>query len=178
MNDLTDRIQFRPVEQEDLETLRKYVNDPSIMQFSSPYRQISRREQQEWYESLQGEKSKYVLAIIDPEKDLAIGIVGLYNIHSIHRNAQFRIRIGDQKYHRKGIGTMATQYMVDYAFTQLHLRRVWLQVFENNDIAISLYEKVGFVKEGLLRKAAYINGQNLNVIIMGILMEEWSARQQ
>lgn len=176
MRNITEQIQFRPIEPEDLESLRSHLNDSAAVQFSSPYRPISRRQQQEWYESLQRDRSRHVLAIVDRTKNLAIGTVGLYNIHSIHQNAEFKIRIGDSGYHGKQIGTLATEYMVDYAFRHLRLRRVWLHVFENNERALAMYEKVGFVREGLLRKAAYINGQELNLVVMGILAEEWRAK--
>lgn len=48
-----------------------------------------------------------------------------------------------------------------------------LGVFDFNTPAIHCYEKVGFVKEGMLRDARK-NGDNYwNLIEMGILEDEW-----
>jgi RimJ/RimL family protein N-acetyltransferase len=49
-----------------------------------------------------------------------------------------------------------------------------LHVFKTNIRAIRSYEKIGFVKEGLLRKAAHIDGKYLDIVVMGILREEYA----
>jgi RimJ/RimL family protein N-acetyltransferase len=63
-----------------------------------------------------------------------------------------------------------------FAFDDLNLERVYLHVFETNKAAIRVYEKIGFVHEGVLRKAAYINGEYLSLIVMGILKDEYTNR--
>tara|TARA_Y100000031_G_scaffold22006_1_gene22809 strand:- start:1389 stop:1577 length:189 start_codon:yes stop_codon:yes gene_type:complete len=54
---MEDLIQFRPIEPEDLEVLRGYINDESVMVSSgAPYRQVSSHQQQQWWEALQKDK--------------------------------------------------------------------------------------------------------------------------
>jgi RimJ/RimL family protein N-acetyltransferase len=50
-----------------------------------------------------------------------------------------------------------------------NLNRIFLYVYETNPRAIRAYEKVGFVKEGLLRDAIYRNGCYINVLLMSVL---------
>lgn len=59
------------------------------------------------------------------------------------------------------------------ALHQIDLHRVNLHVFSTNAAAIHLYEKVGFVHEGVLRQAAHIDGRYVDVVVMGILREEY-----
>ncbi len=47
-----------------------------------------------------------------------------------------------------------------------------MHVISTNQAAIAMYAKLGFVKEGLLRQAAYIDGAYLDVVLMGILRED------
>jgi len=77
----------------------------------------------------------------------------------------------------KGYASEVLKFTVDYAFRVLNLHRVSLGVFETNERALNLYKKVGFVEEGRLRKANWIDGAWRNVVLMGILDEEWSARK-
>jgi RimJ/RimL family protein N-acetyltransferase len=72
----------------------------------------------------------------------------------------------------KGYGTFAVTHLLNYAFRDLNLNRVYLYVFENNERAIRLYRKVGFVREGLMRQSEYINGTYISLIVMGLLRDE------
>ena len=62
-----------------------------------------------------------------------------------------------------------------YAFTELNLRRVTLNVFEYNPRAIRCYEKLGFQHEGRVRKYLNREGRRWDLMYMGIMKEEWLA---
>jgi len=50
-------------------------------------------------------------------------------------------------------------------------------VYDFNIPAIKLYKKVGFIEEGRKRKAHFVNGEYHDLIIMGILNEEWKENK-
>lgn len=58
------------------------------------------------------------------------------------------------------------------SFNQYDLHRIELKVYDFNLGAISCYQKVGFVKEGLLREAQREGNGYWNVVLMGILKKE------
>ncbi len=60
-----------------------------------------------------------------------------------------------------------------YAFTELNLWRVSLDVFEYNPRAVRSYEKVGFIHEGCVRQYLNRAGRRWDLIFMGITREEW-----
>jgi RimJ/RimL family protein N-acetyltransferase len=66
--------------------------------------------------------------------------------------------------------------LVDFAFDDLNLQRVGLRVWGANTRAQRLYEKLGFVVEGRLRRAGYVNGRADDLVVMGLLREDWHAR--
>jgi RimJ/RimL family protein N-acetyltransferase len=68
------------------------------------------------------------------------------------------------------------QVILRYAFQELNLRRVSLDTFEYNPRAIRSYEKAGFVHEGRVRKFLLREGRRWDMLFMGILREEWLAR--
>ncbi|KAJ3731083.1 acyl-CoA N-acyltransferase [Lentinula guzmanii] len=77
----------------------------------------------------------------------------------------------------RGYATEIVGFVVDYAFRELALHRITLNVFESNVRAIRVYEKIGFVREGVQRKANWMEGRWEDVIWMAILREEWKAEQ-
>ncbi len=60
-----------------------------------------------------------------------------------------------------------------FAFTELNLRRVTLDVFEYNPRAMRSYEKAGFVVEGRMRGMLKREGKRWDLVFMGILRDEW-----
>ncbi|CAB3901029.1 Spermidine N(1)-acetyltransferase [Achromobacter insuavis] len=81
------------------------------------------------------------------------------------------MRIGDDVNRGKGAGTEALKLMLDFAWRDLNLQRVWLRVFESNVRAQRAYEKAGFEVEGVMRRAVWINGRWENEVILGWLKD-------
>jgi len=86
--------------------------------------------------------------------------------------------IGSSENRGRGLGTFAVKAMIEHAFLNLNLRRIELGVLENNDPAIHLYEKCGFVREGIKRESNYKNGKYISMIFMSILRSEWSSSEE
>jgi RimJ/RimL family protein N-acetyltransferase len=89
------------------------------------------------------------------------------------RDAFVGLGIGDRNDWGKGYGTDAMKIILRFAFTELNLRRVTLNVFEYNPRAIRSYEKVGFHHEGRQRGALLRDGKRWDMLYMGVLAEEW-----
>ena len=76
-----------------------------------------------------------------------------------------------KKYWRHGIGQAMLQALIDWAKGTGIIRKIDLEVISSNVPAIRLYEKLGFVKEGTIRRALFINGQFVDTHIMGLLID-------
>ena len=76
-----------------------------------------------------------------------------------------------REYRGKGVGKVLLTAALQAA-KERGLSRVELTVRERNPIAIQLYERAGFVKEGLHIKAVKINGQYENYFSMALLIPE------
>lgn len=90
------------------------------------------------------------------------------------RDSFVGLGIGPRDFWGKGFGTEAMQLILQFAFTELNLRRVTLSVFEYNQRAIRSYEKVGFRHEGRQRGRILREGKRWDILYMGILREDWS----
>lgn len=72
----------------------------------------------------------------------------------------------------KGIGTRLMEAALEWARGSGIVKRVQLEVFSNNERAIHLYEKVGFVREGVRRRAFRKEGKWLNSVVMAVVLED------
>jgi len=118
----------------------------------------------------------YLFAIHTLEGDRLVGYIGLDGDAFPHGELFVGIAIGEREAWGKGYGTDAMKVILRYAFKELNLRRVSLDTFEYNPRAIRSYEKAGFVHEGRAREFLYRDGRRWDLIFMGILREEWLAK--
>ena len=89
------------------------------------------------------------------------------------RKANFRIGIFNGAERGKGLGTWAAESVRDYAFAELKLHRLELDVFSFNPAAEGMYRKIGFKREGVLRDAVRDGDTYADDILMAILEDEW-----
>lgn len=111
--------------------------------------------------------------LICNSKDEIIGEVLLMDIDNEYKSCTYRIAIFSKDNFNKGVGYKATKEVLKYAFKILNLHRVELEVFDYNPRAKAMYEKCGFIKEGIKRDALFINDKFYNVFIMSILSHEF-----
>ena len=86
-------------------------------------------------------------------------------------NPELMIFIGENKYRGQRLGYDATKTLINFCFGWLNLHRIYLFVTENNEMAIRMYEKVGFQKEGIARDDVYVDNKYINTIRMSIINE-------
>ncbi|MBI1945864.1 MAG: GNAT family N-acetyltransferase [Deltaproteobacteria bacterium] len=172
-------VRLRALERGDLEDLRAMVNDPEVMRFSNSYRPISDVEQAAWLEGVVKNGSAVWFGIEDARRGASrlVGTCCLVDIDPIGRKAELRVRLGDPDSWGGGLGTEACALLVQHGFLEVNLERIWLRVFDHNMRALRLYEKLGFVVEGRLRRHDWVGGDRRDTVILGLLREEWRGAQ-
>ena len=149
------------------------VNDAEVTQYLSTTLPFYHKNEVEFVEGLAGKRmTDHVFTIAD-EKLEPIGICGLHGIDWISRRATFGIAIYAKDRWSKGYGTEALMLILNYAFSSLNLLRVELDVYAHNTRAQKVYERCGFVHEGVRRKRIFKDNVRHDSIMMGILHEEW-----
>lgn len=128
-----------------------------------------------WIEKQLKDENAIAFSIRTLADDRLIGDVGLDGLFWNHGDTFLGIGVGDREFWGKGYGSDAMKIVLRYAFTELNLRRVTLNVFEYNSRAIRSYEKLGFQHEGRVRKYLNREGRRWDLIYMGITKEEWLA---
>jgi RimJ/RimL family protein N-acetyltransferase len=75
-----------------------------------------------------------------------------------------------------GFATEACRAAVAFGFETLGLARIYAQVIEDNAASMRVLDKLGMVREGVKRKHIVKGGKPRDVVIYGLLRDEWAAR--
>ncbi len=163
--------------EQDADHVARWNQDSEYQQLlsSGPAGLWTPKQVREWFEK--DPEQSYEFAIRTLAGDQMIGTVGLGGFEWVARNAWVGIGIGEREYWGKGYGTDAMDLILRFAFESLNLHRVSLDVFEYNRRAYLSYCKCGFKDEGRMRQWMQRGGERFDMIFMGILREEWEARQ-
>jgi len=167
------KIFLRSLEVEDVKGFYHWLNDQEVTKYTSHgIFPVTREGEEKWLSDTRKSKNTIVLAIIDKKTDTHIGNCAIQKINWIYRHAEFAIIIGEKKFWGKGIGTEVAKLLINHAFRNLNLNKVWLGVNTENKDAVRSFEKAGFVREGILRQEIYRKGRYCDVIRMSILKQE------
>ena len=162
-----EEITLTPIEKEDLKILNKWKNDEDVFKYlGGGYRPTSISQQEKWIETLTENTLQNQRYIICNEKNEKVGFIGLYNISQVHRTASLGIYIGEKEEWGKGIASRAYMELENYAKKYLNLRKINLDVVEENVGATKMYEKLGFYVCGRYKEERFINGEYKNLLIM------------
>jgi len=166
-------IEFKNILETDentIEQVRQWRNSENINKYMLSDKHISKDEHQQWVVKLKKENSKAWLIIYN--KQFA-GLAYLSNIDYDNKTTEWGFYIADESVRGKGVGSAALYKLMEYVFEGMKFNKMSTMVLENNIIAVRLYEKFGFKKEGMLKQQLERDGKLVNVIIMGISKERW-----
>ena len=168
-------VRLAAVRRDDLALYTRWFSDPELLWFIAPQvlRPASYDDEVDWYEAMRKDKDQFTFGIHTIAEDRLIGNCSLGIQSWRNRAALFGIAIGDKAYWGRGYGTEATHLLMGYAFGELNLNRVELEVYAFNTRAIRSYEKVGFVLEGTRRQAIFRDGVYHDAHIMSLLREDF-----
>ncbi len=178
-------VTLRPVTREDVERLRVWLKDEEVSaswfgrySYGDPAHlgyhpdTISDAPEEEWDRVFN-----------DPEHR----ILSIYTEHGEHigethvaieealGDGQMSILIGRRDMWYEGYGTAGAKAVLELAFKEWGLYRVWVDVPEYNKAALAMCRHLGFVHEGTLRMSRPHEGSRFDSVVMGMLAAEYDA---
>ena len=169
-----EKVTLRAIEKRDVEFLRSLRNRPDMRKYLASHMPISEIEQAGWYERTASDPHKKVFMVDAPTGE-TVGYVQLSQIDYKNRSVEVGIHLGPAA-QGKGYGRDAFHALMRFAFEEMNMHRVYLYVFDFNERAIGLYEKLGFREEGRLRDSIFQDGRYWDIVVMSILESEFADR--
>ncbi|CEI83080.1 acetyltransferase [Oceanobacillus oncorhynchi subsp. incaldanensis] len=176
-----EKVTLRPFKEEDFPHINACLTDEEVLKLTGSDMDFDFEEEEEnilgWYRSRHTQTDRLDLAIVDSFLDILVGeaVINLYD-ESTH-SMNFRILIGPQGRNR-GLGTEATQLLIDYVFKNTTLHYLTLDVLEFNPRARHVYEKIGFVKVGINENELEFEGEWIDSMQMKLTRETWLSEEK
>lgn len=172
------KVNLRQLKKSDDKSLLKYANDRLICRYTMvpyPYSlKMARSFIRETGKKIKA-GSSYELAIVLPVLDEVIGMTGLRIRDKKAKVAEIGYWLG-RKYWGQGIVSEAAGMMLNFGLNKLKLKRVCAKVMKPNSASARILEKHGFKPEGCLRRHEYKLGKVYDVLMFGLLKEEYKKK--
>ncbi|MHB8995435.1 MAG: GNAT family N-acetyltransferase [Armatimonadota bacterium] len=170
-----DKIILRALETDDAPLLHRWKNDQQVVHWLGQRLPVTLAETRAWVEEQVDKIRELRLGIADTDNKL-IGWCDLARWDPLQDSAFLTVAIGQRDCWGGGYGTDATLTLCAYGFAELNLHRITLYVFADHAPAIHTYEKCGFVHEGRLRQSSFRHGKRQDLLVMGLLREEFKQK--
>ena len=130
---------------------------------------------EDWFrDSFDGDdRSSFQFAVTAGGSDTLVGIVIVHHVEAEQGRAEIGFWLAPDA-RGLGLGRRAVSLLVDWLFGHPWLRRLELTTTPDNAGAIALAERLGFVREGVLRRRVVERGQAVDIVWFGLLREEWA----
>lgn len=114
----------------------------------------------------------YLFAIMIAETERHVGNIKLGPINRVHQNCDVSYFIGDRELWRTGLATEAIRAATQFGFDRLGLHRIQAVVHSDNAGSARALERVGYVREGILREKLRVDAGRNDQLVYGILSSE------
>jgi RimJ/RimL family protein N-acetyltransferase len=174
-----ERVWLRPLEERDLPAYVAGMNDTEVGGPAGYKAPMSVEQARGWLQHCNEQWRKgegFYFAVCELGDDRFVGTVWLKDVNFWHGSAELAIYM-DREHIGSGFGSDAQRALLTFAFRSVGLIRIWLTVFVSNERAIRSYEKLGFRREGVMRKSWRATTGLEDSLLMAILSEEWEAQQ-
>ena len=169
-------INLRPIVKADAQGMFDSIADEEGLFLTGTKGDFTFERTEKWCAGRLDADERVDYAITLKDNPAYIGEVVLNHIDDEERSANFRIALAGPKYYNKGYGSEAAYLMLKHGFETLKLHRIELSVYDHNPRARRVYEKVGFVKEGVRRDVLFWEGKYYSDTTMSMLEEEWFSK--
>ena len=175
-----EKVQLTALQPDDAPHIAEWYQDASFLRAydSSPAYPKTEKQLAAMIEEEQKRKDGFIFAVRLLDSRRIIGILQLDGIAWTHGTSFISIGIGEEADRGQGYGREAIQLGLRFAFDELNLHRVCLTVFSYNEAARTLYERLGFQREGVYREHLMRDGQRHDMLLYGLLRREWQELQQ
>lgn len=172
-----ERVRLRARERDDLARLWEFNNDLAVELAGGgdpPMPQAQARLLAEFEQDVAKGGRDGMSFVVEVDGQV-IGQCALFNADETAHTCELGITIGDKAYWGQGYGRESVRLLLKYAFRHHNYHKVWLRVHAGNERALRAYVACGFREEGRLRAHVWSDGRYDDLVLMGVLREEWQT---
>ena len=171
----TERLVLRSLDRRDCDDVFSIFSDPGVMRYwnSPPMTDVNEarafidKARASFYQRL-----SIRWGVIRRSDGRFLGSCALFHFNGHNHCAEVGYALG-REYWGHGFNHEALAAVLDHAFTALHLHRIEAELDPRNAASIRALERLGFVREGVLRERCIVGNEVSDSLMMGLLASEW-----
>ncbi|MBN2336273.1 GNAT family N-acetyltransferase [Candidatus Bathyarchaeota archaeon] len=170
----TERLALRPMTEDDIGFIYELFGRHETNEYSSYGDVGSLEEAKRLYEAFMapGHEDRFRVAIVLRETGEPIGTLGLHGFSGRDGRAELGYDLLREHWGR-GYMTEAARELVRYGFAEMGLNRIEATIDPENKRSVNLIERLGFMREGLLREKYFYGGRRRDELVYGLLRSDW-----
>ncbi|WP_328875570.1 GNAT family N-acetyltransferase [Streptomyces sp. NBC_00287] len=123
------------------------------------------------------EQGHVPFSVVELEGGTLVGSANLWGIDTHNRYAHIGLGLLPSS-RGKGYGTDVVAVLCHYGFVVRGLHRLQIETLADNTAMLRSAERNGFVREGVLRSSAWVMGEFLDEVLLGLLAQDWKQDSQ
>ena len=173
-----DKVRLRGIELTDAETMFQWRLDSDAfsrvdyLSFPRSYEHFKKEIEESSMKGPDGDS--YWFAIENQEGEL-VGEVGTFDCNRRMGTFKYGVFIA-RNFWGKGYGKEVVRLLLKFYFKELGYQKVTIHIVSFNERSIKFHEKLGFVREGQLRRMSFTNGRYYDEIYLGMTKEEFEEK--
>ncbi|WP_430382231.1 GNAT family N-acetyltransferase [Streptomyces sp. P10-4] len=169
------KVGLRARHEEDLPTLRAELYDDVVNSSraeSGPWRPVSPGSKDPRLSLDDTPPGSVPFSVVELEGGTLAGTAALWGIDNHNRSAHIGLGLLPSC-RGKGYGTDVVAVLCHYGFVVRGLQRLQMETLSDNAAMLRSAERNGFVREGVLRSSAWVLGEFLDEVVLGLLAQDW-----
>lgn len=166
---------LRKVRLDDLDRVMHWRMLPEVTRYMYTDPLLTPADQQRWFERVAADPScrHWIIELMpDPQP---VGLLSLTEIDGQHRRCSWAYYIAEPAARGIGLAKTLECNLCDHVFDVLDMNKLCCEVFAFNDKVVELHKRFGSQVEGLRRQHIRKHGEFHDVVLMGLLREDWLA---
>lgn len=171
----TKRLVLRKITKEDANSILRYLADEEVMKYYGlePFKSIEDAlDEISWYETIQNNKRGIRWGITLKGQGTVIGSCGFHNHAAQHFRSEIGFELSKEQW-GKGIAAEAVGAIIHYGYEQMNFQRIEALIEPPNHASQKLVEKLGFIREGLLRSYEFTNNKFDDLYMYSLLKRDF-----
>lgn len=168
-------IGIRKFQEKDIPYKVKWINDEqnnTFLHYELPLREDKTLI---WFNAVQDREDRADYTIIVNSQP--VGLIGLLNIDKKNRKAEYYITLGESDFKGKGIAKKSSDLLIRECYQKYNLNKIYLYTETENIPAQLLFNRIGFIKEGVLKEDLIQNDKKIDRYIYGLFVEEYLNKE-
>ena len=167
-------VRIRKFIREDIPFKVEWINNPLNNKYLHYDLPLEVTKTENWFDNNKDRTDRYDATIV--VDNIPVGLIGILGIDYKNKKGEYYITLGNRDYLGKGVAKDASRLILEYAFESIGLNKIYLYTEFDNLGAQKLFEKVGFIREGLLKEDMFSKDKYIDRYVYGITKNDFAKK--